>query len=286
MTRSLLAALIVLTALLATLAGTAAQDSSPVAELSIDDPCDVIPRSEDDLATLNAAADRGAATPAPVVPIEMPSGEPVDAATLNALDETLLQVDSCAESGVLEGLLALYSDAYVTSIALAPELVPIIPGQPRDHPGGPVGTPSPESGVVPQVESAVLLADGRIAAAVSAEGLSGTADVVIFVQERERWVIDEVHEALPQGALGGELPFPVQAAVAAAAAEFDGSIEEVTVGSWEAIEWGDTSLGCPKDGEFYAQVITPGYRATLDVKGEAHEYHTDEIDRAIRCDPA
>lgn len=70
-------------------------------------------------------------------------------------------------------------------------------------------------------------------------------------------VIDEIHESVPEGPLGGELPFPVQAAVASAAAEFGVSIDEVTVESWEPIEWSDASLGCPKPGEFYAQVITP-----------------------------
>lgn len=285
MTRSLFAALIILIAILATMGGSAAQDSSPVAELTADDGCDVNPRSDDDLAALNATAEGGGATPGAINPMEMPTGEPVDAATLNALDDTLRQVDACARGGKLAGLLALYSDRYVAGIALAPELVPIIPGHGHEHPGGPVGTPSPESGVVPQVETAVLLPDGRIAATVSAEGISGTTDIVFFVQERGIWVIDEVHEALPEGPLGGELPFPVQAAAAAAAAEFGVSLDGVTVETWEPIEWGDTSLGCPKPGEFYAQVITPGYRAILIVKGESHEYHTDEIDRAIRCDP-
>ena len=282
MTRSLFAALIILAALFATLSGTVAQDSSPVAEVLPDNGCDLELRTDEDIANLEATAISGLATLVAMSPMEMPEGDPVDAATLNSLDLTLRQVDICAEAGDLPRLLALYSDVYVAGIALAPELVPIIPGHGHAHPGGPVATPEPETEMAPRVESAVLLPDGRIVAAVSA---GGVADIVIFVQERENWVIDEIHEAVPEGPLGDELPFPVQAAMASAAAEFGVSIDEVTIESWEPIEWNDSSLGCPKPGEFYAQVITPGYRAILMVKDESHEYHTDELDRAIRCDP-
>jgi len=40
------------------------------------------------------------------------------------------------------------------------------------------------------------------------------------------------------------------------------SIEVDQIGLIEAkaVEWSDTSLGCPKPGMMYAQVITPGYR--------------------------
>jgi hypothetical protein len=148
----------------------------------------------------------------------------------------------------------------------------------------PVGTPSPAATAEPQVESAVTLPDGRIAAEVSAGGLAGTEQIVIFTQERGRWVIDEIHPLLPQGPVGGNLPFPVQAAVSAAAAELGVDPSAVTVVSYEPVEWSDTSLGCPKEGEFYAQVITPGFKVILSVDGKELEYHTDEIDRAIHCD--
>jgi hypothetical protein len=76
----------------------------------------------------------------------------------------------------------------------------------------------------------------------------------------------------------------VQAAVAAAAAAEGVDPTEVTVVSYEPTEWPDTSLGCPKDGEVYAQVITPGYLVILSVDGVEMEYHTDDVDRAVRCD--
>jgi hypothetical protein len=285
MPRTAVVILIVLTAVFATLAGTVAQDASPVTEATPTEGCDVAPRDEEELISLNATATSGGATPVAINPMEMPNGEPVDATTLNALDETLIEVSACAETGDLAKLLALYSDAYVAGIALAPEPVPIVPGHAHEHAGGLVGTPGAESGVEPRLESAVKLPDGRIAARVSASGLEGTADIVIFVEERGMWVIDEVHEALPQGAVGGDLPFPVQAAVAAAAAELGVPAESITVVSDESVEWPDTSLGCPKEGEFYAQVITPGYLVILSIDGKELEYHTDSVDRAIHCEP-
>jgi ketosteroid isomerase-like protein len=262
--------------------GARAQEATPAPG------CDVAPRSEDELATLNANASPVArATPMTTNPIAPPEGEPVDAATLNALDETLAEVVACAQAGDVARLLALYSDDYVATIALAPEPVPIVPGQGHDHDHVPSGveTPEPELHVTPRVETAVRLPDGRIAAVVSAEGLEGTREIVIFAEEDGRWVIDEIHEALPEGPIGGELPFPVQAAVASAAAEFGVNIEAVTVVSHEKVEWPDTSLGCPKEGEMYAAVITPGYKVILSVNDQELEYHTDEFDRAIRCDP-
>lgn len=249
--------------------------------------CDVPPRSQDELVRLNASPVAGA-TPIATYPIAPPEGDPVEATVLNALDETLSEVVACAESGDLARLLALYSDAYVANIALAPEPVPIVPGQGHDHAHVPgiQQTPEPAAHADPRVESAVRLPDGRIAAVVSAEGLDGTKEIVIFVEEDGRWTIDEIREVLPEGPLGGELPFPVQAAVAAAAAELGIDVAAVAVLSHEKTEWPDTALGCPKEGEMYAAVITPGYRVTLSVNGVEYEYHTDAFDRAIRCDPA
>lgn len=287
MARAVLTMLIVLGAFVAVAGRAAGQEATPPIVATPGTGCDVTPRDEADLIALNAspaAATPGAASPIATTPMEMPMGEPVDAATLNALNETLRQVIACAEAGDIARLLALYSDAYVRNVALAPEPVPIIPAQPRPAAPVPNETPSAVTGLVPRVEIAGKLPDRRIAALVSAEGVENTREIVIFIQERGRWVIDEIHSVLPEGPLGGDLPFPVQAAAAAAAAALGVDPEAVTVVSYERMEWPDTSLGCPKEGEFYAQVITPGYRVILSVNGQELEYHTDEIDRAVRCD--
>jgi hypothetical protein len=49
--------------------------------------------------------------------------------------------------------------------------------------------------------------------------------------------------------------------------------------------WPNPSLGCPKPGVLYAQVITRGYRVVLSAGGALYEYHTDQGTRAVTCLP-
>jgi heat shock protein HslJ len=52
----------------------------------------------------------------------------------------------------------------------------------------------------------------------------------------------------------------------------------------EEVEWRDSSLGCPKPGMNYLQVITPGHLIVLEAQGRSYEYHTDTGKRVVRCD--
>ncbi len=45
--------------------------------------------------------------------------------------------------------------------------------------------------------------------------------------------------------------------------------------STESVQWPDASLGCPREGEGYAQVITPGYKLVFDLAGTPYEVHTN-----------
>jgi hypothetical protein len=56
---------------------------------------------------------------------------------------------------------------------------------------------------------------------------------------------------------------------------------EITLVSVEAVEWSDSSLGCPQEGFMYAQVITPGYLIVLEANGEQFTYHTDQQGKSI-----
>jgi hypothetical protein len=47
----------------------------------------------------------------------------------------------------------------------------------------------------------------------------------------------------------------------------------VEVQSTTPVDWPDSSLGCPREGELYAQVITPGYRISLQVDGQMFSVH-------------
>ena len=75
------------------------------------------------------------------------------------------------------------------------------------------------------------------------------------------------------------------AAVAAAIADLvkqkNLPADGISVTTVEAMDWPDTSLGCPQEGFMYAQVITPGYLIILEAQGQTYEYHTDEQGQSV-----
>lgn len=88
-----------------------------------------------------------------------------------------------------------------------------------------------------------------------------------------------------------EVPADAKAAVAWAREDLasrlavsEGAIELVSI---EAVEWRDSSLGCPQPGQMYLQVITPGYRFVLRADSTTYEYHSARgADQAILCENA
>jgi hypothetical protein len=76
----------------------------------------------------------------------------------------------------------------------------------------------------------------------------------------------------------------LELAQAALARELSIQPNEVIFVQAVAVEWRDSSLGCAKPKQSYLQVITPGYRLTVQAQGKQYEYHTDMGKRAIRCD--
>ena len=58
---------------------------------------------------------------------------------------------------------------------------------------------------------------------------------------------------------------------------------EVAVAEATAVDWPDSSLGCPRPGMMYLQVVTPGYRIRLVCAGREYVFHTDLGRRAVRC---
>ncbi|HLE02745.1 MAG TPA: hypothetical protein VI877_04555, partial [Dehalococcoidia bacterium] len=79
------------------------------------------------------------------------------------------------------------------------------------------------------------------------------------------------------------VPRPVRAAQEDLASKLGLEAGKIAVVRAEPWEWPDTSLGCPREGMFYAQVITPGYRVVLEAGGRLYEYHTDQ-ERAVYCE--
>ncbi len=88
---------------------------------------------------------------------------------------------------------------------------------------------------------------------------------------------------------GAEPPVPpeaerIVAAVRADAARRSGQDpSRVRLASLEAVDWPDTSLGCPESGKFYAQVITPGYKIVVRAGETDYEYHTDRAGNFVLC---
>ena len=52
-----------------------------------------------------------------------------------------------------------------------------------------------------------------------------------------------------------------------------------------AIDWRDSSLGCPKPGMAYLEVITPGHKVMLSVDGQVYAVH-EAKNRAFVCKQA
>jgi len=110
---------------------------------------------------------------------------------------------------------------------------------------------------------------GRILILAGAQGTGGAVSPLPKPQES------------PLSPLPSPEADPVAAAVDHLATELGISPAEIDVLSVEAVDWSDTSLGCPQPGMMYAQVITPGYRVILEARGERHEVHTDRTGRSV-----
>lgn len=61
------------------------------------------------------------------------------------------------------------------------------------------------------------------------------------------------------------------------------SADDVQVLQATAQQWRDASLGCPRPGMMYAQVITPGYLIEVKAGGKVYEYHTDTNQSVVLC---
>lgn len=75
----------------------------------------------------------------------------------------------------------------------------------------------------------------------------------------------------------------VAAVQQAAAVQVGASPADVHVEQVEAHQWGDSSLGCPRPGLQYSQVVTDGYLIVVSAGGKTLEYHSDARGRVVLC---
>jgi len=83
--------------------------------------------------------------------------------------------------------------------------------------------------------------------------------------------------------LSTEADIAVRAAIADLAAKRKVASDKIQVVSAEAVDWPDTSMGCPQPGMFYAQVIVQGFRIVLSIDGQQVTYHTDRQGHVGTC---
>jgi hypothetical protein len=93
----------------------------------------------------------------------------------------------------------------------------------------------------------------------------------------------ESAEGTPEATLPYEARRAVEMAKEDLARRLEISVSDIAVISVEAVDWPDTSLGCPEPGMAYAQVITPGSLIMLDTKGQTYEYHSDRDSSVVLC---
>jgi hypothetical protein len=98
-------------------------------------------------------------------------------------------------------------------------------------------------------------------------------------------VLDTV-QAVPAGepVNSASIPRAVRRAVVADAAKrFQVAEDAVVVASAEKVTWSDGSLGCPKPGLSYTQMLVPGYRVSATTTAGRMLYHTDTRGNVVTC---
>ena len=82
---------------------------------------------------------------------------------------------------------------------------------------------------------------------------------------------------------GGAYTKALEAAQKELATRLGSPVADIHLVSVEPVEWPDTSLGCPKPGMAYAQVITPGFRLILGAGQATYEFHADYAGHVTTC---
>jgi hypothetical protein len=177
--------------------GAGAQDGSPVASPDVPAAaeCTVQPRSTDELRALfrevaTPVLDSPQASPTPAV---APAGAPADEQTVAAINATWRQFIACINRGDQARMFALYSDDMVRRQFR----VDIAFGVTEDVlfaylAATPVPIPSDQSAPFVPVADMRVLSDGRVA--VIGPGEQGRGDVRIFVNEGDRWLLDDWYD--------------------------------------------------------------------------------------------
>ena len=122
---------------------------------------------------------------------------------------------------------------------------------------------------LPPIATTTVPADTPAPAAPAATETKPVVNTAtVPVQEREAPVAPT--ETLIPPAAGSEAA--VAAAVAHLAQHLGLDEQDILVQIVEAVDWPDSSLGCPQKGMMYLQVITPGYQVMLRLEEQTYDY--------------
>ena len=86
----------------------------------------------------------------------------------------------------------------------------------------------------------------------------------------------------PQRARMEHAAKPLDLSLQDLSARLDVQTAEIELVTMRRSSWPDASLGCPRRGEQYAQVVTSGFVIELRHDDEVYTYHTS-LDRAVLC---
>jgi hypothetical protein len=160
----------------------------------------------------------------------------------------------------------------------------------KEWPDGALGCPQPGQ-VYPQIVTpGFVLVFSNSAQTQTYEVHTGRSEQQMILCENDQ-PIDLVNQASAPPTSAGDtaqtnpasLP-QVELARQALAKEIGIDTAAIRLTQLEEVEWRDSSLGCPKPGLNYLQVITPGYRIVLEAQNRSYEYHSDTGKRVVRCD--
>ena len=199
-----------------------------------------------------------------------------------------------------------FAELFADGVPALTPLVAASAGPPSDDPVGdvraPRGWPGCLRGEVGAGFSAMVFAGGAIGELVACVRSLGVTAVYVLadgewvsyipgaLDSENRPFVDLFPDGLPPLTplvVEGASPVPAEVERAARqllAGELDADEGDLKLESSERVEWSDASLGCPREDEAYAQVITPGYRLVFAVAGTSHAVHTNaDGSRLVTC---
>jgi len=165
-------------------------------------------------------------------------------------------------------------------LGIPPRTITIVESEVVDWPDASLGCPRPGTAY-----AQVIIPGYRIV--LAAEGQQYVyhtgGDHFVLCQEGNTSEpgTDEGEDAT--GDLAPQLAALIQQAKADLSTRIGTGTGDITLLSAQAVQWRDSSLGCPQPGMNYLMVITPGYLIKLAAGGEIYEYHAG-TSRVVYCD--